>query len=151
MSYKQNNPVGEKRDEMSYKQNNPVGEKRDKMLLERSNVDPQIKALLVESSEKELIPTAQSWINRRQKLKDHYNSLSDSNKENMIANVIQNWRIPTSTKKQTNNLRLFGGKRKTKKQRKHRKAGKSKKQRKTKTKTKTKTRKHRKAGNSKKY
>ena len=41
-----------------------------------------------------------------------------------------------------------GGRRKTKKQRKHRKAGKSKKQRKRKTKTKTK--KHRKAGKSKK-
>ena len=130
---------------MSYIANTKVREKRDEMLLERSKLDPQIEALLVENSEKELIPMAKSWINKRQKLKNRYNSLCDSKKENMIANVIKKWRIPTSTK----NSRLFGGKRKTKKQRKHRKAGKSKKQRKTKTKTKT--RKHKRAGNSKKY
>ena len=130
---------------MSYIANTKVREKRDEMLLERSKLDPQIEALLVENSEKELIPMAKSWINKRQKLKNRYNSLNDSKKENMIANVIKKWRIPTSTK----NSRLFGGKRKTKKQRKHRKAGKSKKQRKTKTKTKT--RKHKRAGNSKKY
>ncbi len=124
-----------------------VDQRRQKKLAELAETNPAIKQQLVENSEKDLIPNAIKWIKSRPPLKKIYDSLNESEKQQMISNLIKTWEIHNNTTQPTNGSRYgYGGKRKTKKQRKHRKAGKSKKQRKTKTKT----RKHRKAGKSKK-
>jgi hypothetical protein len=140
--------------EMSYKPVNPfmdtfVDQKRQINLAKLAETNPAIKQQLVENSEKDLIPNAIKWIKSRPVLKKKYDKFDKygdvQGKKQMITDLIKTWEIHNNTTPQTNGS-WFGGKRKTKKQRKHRKAGKSKKQRKTKPKTK----KHRKAGKSKK-
>ncbi len=129
----------------TYNPGNPfVEQRRQNNLVKLAETNPHVQKQLVENSEKDLIPNAIKWIKSREQDKKIYDSLNESDKQQMISNLINTWRIPPKT--QPTNDSRFGGKRKTKKQRKHRKAGKSKKQRKTKTKT----RKHRKAGKSKK-
>lgn len=105
--------------------------KRNQYLLERAKTNPIVKQQLDANSAEDLKPWVIKYIyNNRPTLQKEYEELDKQGKKNMIKKITNEWRVPPNTTPQTNGS-WFGGKRKTKKQRKHRKAGKSKKQRKT--------------------